>query len=86
MSDEKWQMRFTADKCKTMHLGYHNKKYDYKMTSAEGEVTLYQTIVEKDLGVYVDDQLLFKEHTQKAASKQQRQQNCGNDEKVIRLP
>ena len=28
---EKWKMSFNTSKCKIMHLGLHNKKYDYVM-------------------------------------------------------
>ncbi|EMP29807.1 hypothetical protein UY3_13071 [Chelonia mydas] len=27
----KWQMKFSVDKCKVMHIGKHNPNYTYKM-------------------------------------------------------
>lgn len=59
-----WQMVFNAGKCKVMHLGSKNSKYEYQM----GEVTLETTECEKDLGVWVDQDLKFTEHiTQQVA-------------------
>jgi len=55
---KKWQMVFNAQKCKVMHIGNSNAKYNYHM----GEVTLSKTSCEKDLGVWVDDGLKFSEH------------------------
>ena len=57
------QMKFNTKKCKVMHIGKNNTKAQYFMHKDDG--TLYQleeTEVEKDLGVYTDDQLKFADH------------------------
>ena len=61
---KKWQMTFNATKCKVMHIGKKNPCTQYKMTQNGEEVTLERTSVEKDLGVHVDDQLKFSQHTE----------------------
>ena len=43
----KWQMEFNVEKCKVMHLGGHNKGYQYSMN---GKV-LEKVASEKDLGI-----------------------------------
>ena len=59
------QMRFHPQKCKVMHLGKANNKRRYIMKKADGEQhVLEETIVEKDLGVYVDSALAFTTHCQ----------------------
>ena len=62
---EKWQLGFNTSKCKTMHLGYRNNRQEYSM----GGNVLSQTREEKDLGVIVDDGLLFRPHITAAANK-----------------
>jgi len=53
----KWQMKFNANKCKVLHLGHSNKKAGYKMRYVE----LQSTLVEKDLGLFADDGLKFRD-------------------------
>ena len=66
----KWQIRFNATKCKVMHLGKENLQKPYYMTSSnKDEVTLEETLVEKDLGVYVDKDLSFSHHIQQGIAK-----------------
>ena len=48
-----WAMEFNAAKCKVMHVGRCNKKYEYKM---EGE-KIAVTEEERDLGVIIGDDL-----------------------------
>ena len=74
-----WQLKFNADKCKVMHLGHKNIKHQYTMKSKPqgsqqqcDRTILKRTEVEKDLGVYVDDQLKFNKHASTAASKANR--------------
>ena len=60
-------MLFNADKCKVMHIGYHNPGYRYTMGGhAPAGVLLANTDVEKDLGVLVHSSL--KPHEQCAAA------------------
>ena len=67
---ETWQIGFNRVKCKTMHLGYNNNKYDeYLMYDGTNKLSLSETEVEKDLGVLIDRQLNFHEHTSSAVKK-----------------
>lgn len=47
---EEWKMSFNVDKCKVMHVGKHNPRTEYKMNG----VSLSETTLEKDLGVWTD--------------------------------
>ena len=61
----KWQLRFNAAKCKVLHIGRSNPKFDYSMTDTDKNiVTLEKTELEKDLGVNVDPQLKFSNHVE----------------------
>jgi ribonuclease P/MRP protein subunit RPP40 len=62
---ERWQLHFNASKCKVIHLGSKNKRYDYTMDG----VTLESTDREKDLGVIIDEQLKFHIHVAEAVKK-----------------
>ena len=62
------QMRFHPDKCKVMHLGKNNPKFNYYMQDSFTETTCQQhtlatTLLEKDLGVFIDSELDFTMHT-----------------------
>ena len=61
----KWQLPFNADKCKIMHIGNNNPGYGYTM----GGHPLDTISKEKDLGVHIDNQLKFHDHTATAVSK-----------------
>lgn len=74
-----WQLNFNADKCKVMHLGSKNKKYQYTMKSKQHDhlgqniiTDLAATSVEKDLGVHVDTSLKFHKHTAISVTKANR--------------
>ncbi|CAJ0952455.1 unnamed protein product [Ranitomeya imitator] len=69
---DKWQMSFNGDKCKVMHLGRSNKMYNYVLNSK----TLGKTVNEKDLGVWVDDKLIFSGQCQAAATKANKIMGC----------
>jgi len=62
---QEWQLKCNPSKCKVIHLGKSNRKYKYNMT----ENTLEETVEEKDLGVWIDDELKFVKHIEIAASK-----------------
>ena len=47
---ETWGMQFNVAKCKVMHLGSRNPKFEYKMA---GQV-LQETAEEKDIEVYMN--------------------------------
>ena len=57
---QKWLLQFNKDKCKILHLGKNNPKYNYTIGEEENKVTLSETELEKDLGVYIDPNLDFK--------------------------
>jgi ribonucleases P/MRP protein subunit RPP40 len=60
---EMWGMRFNVKKCKVMHLGRKNNKYDYEMAGQK----LDTTKEEKDLGVIICDNLKTAAQCAKAA-------------------
>ena len=59
---DKWMSFFNTDKCKSMHLGKSNPRHVYSMKNGNATNVLSTTDCEKDLGVYVDNQLNFIEH------------------------
>ena len=59
----KWQLKFHPKKCKTMRIGDKYPRYNYTMTAEDGTIVkLEETVVEKDLGVVVDNKLTFSHH------------------------
>jgi len=69
-----WLLRFHPEKCKVMKLGKSPSSAEYTMrqTTPDGgerTITLEETEMEKDLGVFVDKQLSFKSHISKAVTK-----------------
>ena len=48
-----WQMSFNADKCKVLHFGSKNLRYDYTMAGS----ILSNVTSEKDLGVVISSDL-----------------------------
>ena len=55
----KWLLRFNEEKCKTLKVCQQTEdNWTYKM----GNVNLADTKVEKDIGVYMDNNLDFKHH------------------------
>ena len=49
----KWLLKFNEFKCKVMHIGRNNPRNDYKI----GDVILEKVSEERDLGVYLSDDL-----------------------------
>ena len=68
---DKWQLRFNADKCKVLHLGKDNQKHVYKMKKhgSDEVVDLQETKLEKDLGIFTDNELKFSTHVEKQVNK-----------------
>jgi len=50
-----WQLRFNTEKCKVMHLGEgRSNRESYSMINTEGQrIILQETVLEKDLGIWV---------------------------------
>ena len=59
---DRWLLRFNIDKCKILHIGDANPKFEYVMKEKDTLVNLKSTECEKDLGVYVDSKLKFDQH------------------------
>ena len=62
-------MSLFKEKCKVLHLGKNNPKNKYHIGTGEHRIPLDVTELEKDLGVYVDPNLDFKEHVKKTVKK-----------------
>ena len=71
---DKWQMRFNAEKCHVLHLGFNNANQDYHMKNhnSSDRTRLKATMEEKDLGVLVDNELSFTKHIATQVSKANR--------------
>lgn len=69
---DKWQLRFNRTKCKVMHLGNSNLKYDYQMEENGTLVKFETSDCEKDQGVNVDKDLKFSKHAELASNKANR--------------
>ena len=64
-----WQLRFSAEKCKVMHLGINNTKQDYTKQKDGKAKQLETTDLEKDLGVYIDPGFTFSAHCEQKVNK-----------------
>jgi hypothetical protein len=69
-----WNMLFNSKKCKVMNFGSGKNSvfnsFEYSMDSGNGQRhILEQTKVERDLGIYISDDLKWKHNAQVAAAK-----------------
>ena len=56
-------MLFNVAECKVMHIGRDNPRFEYEMTDKEGNTKVLKSVeIEKDLGVYVQENLKFDKH------------------------
>lgn len=64
----KWQCFFNSKKCKVMHFGKKNKKFDYKMIDRKtGDLmVLEKTASERDLGILISNDLKWSNQIAKA--------------------
>ena len=63
----KWLLEFNESKCKVMHISIRNTnpKYDYHFN----DITLEESMLEKDLGIYVTPNWKSSAHVAKVAAK-----------------
>ena len=59
---DKWLIKFNSDKCKILHLGPNNPKYNYYIKDNNIITILKETNLERDLGVNIDPNLTFDSH------------------------
>jgi len=66
-----WLMRLNFDKCKVMHFGRGNPKYEYTMSDISTNTThkLLKTDSERDLGITLSSDCKWHAHTNKIVSK-----------------
>jgi len=61
----KWQLVFNKAKCKSLHLGSSNQRLTYQMNSQ----LLEESRNERDLGVYIEEELKFHGYASKTVAK-----------------
>ena len=64
----KWLLEFNPDKCSTMHIGHRNPNVTYELNGVE----LKSTDMEKDLGVFITNDLKPAKHIGMVTSKANR--------------
>lgn len=74
---KEWLLRFHPQKCHVLKLGFKKSETTYYMnskddTGAEVPLPLTESQVEKDLGIYIDSKLCFKEHVSQSTTKANR--------------
>ena len=60
-----WQLPFNEEKCTVLHIGSRNPRYTYTLN----DLQLNETDSERDLGVYVDNDLKFRKQAASAVAK-----------------
>ena len=65
---EKWQLVFHPDKCKTLHFGHSNEKKQYYLNNQQ----IKSVTSEKDLGVYITEDLKQHKHVAEIAKRANR--------------
>ena len=65
----KWSIKFNESKCKVMHIGKNNAKFEYQMNNSELSVT----DLEKDLGILVSSDLEWSQPINTAVGRANRQ-------------
>ena len=65
-----WRLEFNVEKCKVLHFGRNNPRWQYSMSANAGvRQPLSESPSERDLGVVVDEDLNFNCHTRAAVAK-----------------
>ena len=55
-------MFYNTDKCHHVHIGENTEASKYKMGSGDNRNTIKRVESEKDLGVFIDEKLNFRDH------------------------
>ena len=83
-----WQMEYNVGKCGVLHLGKKNSKNKYTLNGQ----TLKESVMEKDLGILIDNSLKFSEQCNSAAKSAnrvlgmiKRNINCKNKHIILKL-
>ena len=63
-----WLLKFNTDKCKIMHFGIKNPKCEYKLN----DQVLSETLLERDLGVLISNDLKWEKQVKVAAARANR--------------
>ena len=59
------KMFYYTDKCHRVHIGENTEASKYEMGSGDNRSTIKRIESEKDLGVFIDEKLNFREHITK---------------------
>ena len=57
---DRWQLRFSVNKCKVLHMGLTNMQHRYTMRYGNDKVALSEVESEKDLGIMFDSEMKFQ--------------------------
>ena len=66
---DKWSLGLNFEKCKIMHFGANNEKYPYYLKNNRVLQEIEVSSVEKDVGVYISDDLKWEKQVRSAAGK-----------------
>ena len=66
---EAWLIKFNVNKCKVMHFGLGNSRFEYVLRDNNLDIKLTKSELEKDLGVYISSNLKWKDHVNFSSSK-----------------
>ena len=66
---DEWQIKFNSLKCKVMHFGNSNPKYKYKIEN----VVLEEGKLEKDLGIFISNDISWSHHISYMINKSNKQ-------------
>ena len=59
---QEWQLNFNQAKCKILHIGENNPKYQYFIGEGTNRRVIEITTLEKDLGILVDNNINFEDY------------------------